>query len=675
MTVDEWVSLVKGVGPDAFKAIALAFLRERYGRSVQYADGTGDGGVDAWVLLSVEPRVRVAAQFHAGQSNWKTKLSEDLDAMVAFRKSLAATDPSVGDFRRLLFVCTQTPTAVSVENVVRDVFIEHGISIEVLDARSIVSVALEHRGELWRLLAQQLPGYNAASTPLVDPRDEARLAFAFFDTAPDLYRRAVAKSALATVLHRQSTPCPRDLLLEETASLLGFAAPTSLVRHALRDLTSERLVEEEGDSIRATHELVDSTRATLALAAHERGRLREACITAIEPLVAPRKHNRAELAARAVDAVIADLGVLVRSPIAAAVAAAVDPAPPSRMRAERDSTARWRAAAERVAAVLDIDDGGIASLQTMVSRIAEDPFAKRLAAAELFATLVEHDAQEFERALSAPSQRVLLDTSIGLPVLCARYARPIASWITSSAANALYESLRARSAHIAMPSVYVEEIASHLLNARRYADAIEEEVELSRSKNYFVAHYCSLQEQSNSARTRGDFMQFLRDFGGNAIEGVGSWDERRSRVEREVYALLARYAIDVEVMDGGSVDIALPNEPRRDRVVLEHDRVVVSALVNESRASSRWLVCSADSWLRGVLNDRGVLALDCVGLVDLLELVRPNPTRSVSMLSPIELASSLREQAREMASQVWDAIIRIQDGKYVLAGGRREVGL
>jgi hypothetical protein len=660
MNLDEWVTLVKGVGPDAFKAIALAFLRERYRCHVQYTDGTGDGGVDAWVVLSGEPPVRAAAQFHAGTSSWQTKLSKDLKAMAAFRDSLASSNPKVRDFKRLLFVCTQAPAATDVEAFVQDAAIDHGISVQVFDARAIASIALAQNGEVWRLLAQRLPGYADASTALADPRDEVRLAFSFFDEAPDQYRRAIAKSTIATVLHRDG-PCPREALIEESSALLGLAAPTNFLRNALTNLASERLVEEAGDVVQATSTLAESTRATLAVAETERTKLRAECIRAIEPFVAKGKHHRVELAAEAVDAVFADLGALVRYPIAATVAAAVQPSNQRRVTGERDAINRWRSAAQRVAAALDSDDGGIAPLQTLVSRIASDPFAKRLAAAELFASLVEHDAQEFERALSAPSQRVLLDTSIGMPVLCALFAKPVSSWPTSSAAHALYQSLRARSARIAMASVHVEEIAAHLLNARKYIDNIEKDVELSRSKNYFVAHYCSMREQSASRRNRHEFAEFLRDFGGPEAAGYGPWEQRRERAELEVTKLLERYSIEVQDLDDAQIDVPLPNEPRREPVVLQHDRAVVRSLVNRRTADSRWLVCSADVWLRGVLNDRGVVALDSVGLVDLLELVRPSGAQR-PVFSTIVLATSLRDEARERSSTVWDAIIQVESG-------------
>lgn len=661
MNLDEWVDLVKNtVGATEFNAIGVAFLRDRFGLAVQYTDGTGDGGVDAWVVLQSEPRVRAAAQFHAGKSEaWDKKLADDIVTFCAYRDSLAGDEPARQDFDHLYFVCTQTPSATAVALVARRIRAEHSVSVEVFDARAIASLAVQSHGGLWRLLAQRVPGYETHSRPLTDPRDEALLAFSFFHDDPHKFRRAVARSALATVLHQRSGECARTVLLEESERLLRVSSPSRLVRYALRDLSSEQLVESDDDPIRATPALTNSTRASLALAASNKNALRETCVAAIGPLVPTGTHHRADVAQRTVDAVLGDLGVLVQYPIADEVLFAVDPSKQPRTRYEREAFKRWKTAASRVASELGRDTGHDV-LDALVTAIANDPFAKSLATAELFLRLAEYDAQEFERALSASSQHVLLDTTIALPMMCALFDEPVPAWKTSFAAHELYDSLRARGARPVIASAHVEEIASHLLNARGFADAIELEFDLSRSRNFFVAHFCSLRAgDRSSGRTRDNFLEFLRDFGVPSANPRHSWQDLRSLVEQNVRSIVDRYSIEVADVSEFRTDVPLPNEPVREDTVLRHDRAVVSALQQWSKRSVQWLVCSADVWLRGALNEREIVALDSVGLVDLLELVRPTKTAR-TLLSPIDLASSIHEQEREAAAAVWDAIVRTE---------------
>lgn len=661
MNLDEWVDLVKNtVGAAEFKAIGVEFLRERFGLLVQYTDGTGDGGVDAWVVLQSEPRIRSAAQFHAGKSEpWDKKLAADLVTFCAYRDSLDSDDPTRQDFAHLYFVCTQTPMPTGVALAARDIRANHKVSVEVFDARAIASLALQNRGGLWRLLAHRVPGYEAHSQPLADARDEALLAFSFFHTEPHKFRRSVARSAIATILHQRAGICPRTTLLEECERLLRVSSPSKLVGYALRDLTSEKLVEPEADQVRSTVELTDSTRAALALAATDKNELRDTCIATVEPLVPKGTHHRAEVARRTVDSVLGDLGVLVRYPIAEEVLFAVDPAKHPRTRYERDAFKRWKTAADRIARELGRENGHDV-LEALVAAIANHPFAKRLAAAELFLRLTEHDAQEFEQALSGSSQQVLLDTTIALPMMCALFDEPVPTWKTSFAAHQLYHSLRARGARMVIASAHVEEIAAHLLHARGFVEAIELDFDLSRSKNFFVAHFCSLRQgERNADRTQVSFRRFLQDFGVPSSDSGQPWEGLRRRVEVSVREIVARYGVEVEDVSDARSDVPLPNEPKRDEIVLRHDRAVVHALQQWSKRDVRWLVCSADIWLRGTLNERGIFALDSVGLADLLELVRPTE-EGRTLLSPIDLASSIHEQELDAAAAVWDAIIRIE---------------
>jgi len=271
--------------------------------------------------------------------------------------------------------------------------------------------------------------------------------------------------------------------------------------------------------------------------------------------------------------------------------------------------------------------------------------------------LTEHDAHEYQQALEV-SDRVMIDTSIALPMICARFDEPVTDWPTSAAALDLHALLLDRGVRCVLPSVYLEEVAAHLLNARSFADIVEEEG-LERSKNYFVAHYCSKRPLGGALRSRSDFLAFLGDFGARPARGDPWLDERR-RAERSLQDIFLRYSFDVEPIDEGDHDPKLRDEPPRDALLIRHDRAVVRTLRDGAgKGGKPWLVCTADGWLRGVFNDLEVVALDGVGLVDLLSLVRSSRGRDEPLNSPLELASMLGEQEREEAAQVWETIVKL----------------
>ena len=122
---------------------------------------------------------------------------------------------------------------------------------------------------------------------------------------------------------------------------------------------------------------------------------------------------------------------------------------------------------------------------------------------------------------------------------------------------------------------------------------------------------------------------------------------------------LARYEVEVEVLDALSKETPLRGEPSRAPVLLRHDRAVVRALQRWAKVEPRWLVCTADGWLRALLNDLEIVALDSVGLGDLLELVKPADAAR-ALLAPPELAASIAEQERGFAASVWDETVELE---------------
>ncbi len=658
LTLDEWVDLTKTFGPSEFKRVGVEFLREYYGRQVIYIDGKGDGGIDAWVIFQSEPQMRQAGQFHAGKSKtWDAKLAEDLATMKKYRDSLAPDNSSRSDFKRMSFVTSQITDATHVETRTQELLEEYGVNVRVFDARAIVSIALQNKSGLWAALARQLPGYDATENPSQDPREEALLAFSFFHEKPRNYRWDVAKSAIATVLHRHKGSMSQDDLVTKSMSILRLTGSQTFIERAIRNLRSEKRIDVQGETVIAQPALTDGIRASLALAQIERKKLHEQCLGILESFIPKGKHHKRQLAERAVEAIFDDLGLLIKYPIEEQVLFSVDPSKQPRSRYERETFKRWKTAAIRVEAELGADEEGHRALEAVVKIVALSPFAKNLAAAELFLRLTEYDAHEFAQALTTSSQSVLLDTNVALPMICALFDRPVNSWATSLAAYEFYKTLKERGIRCVIPSVYLEEMAMHLLNARDFADLIESDAELERSHNYFVAHYCSSYAHN---RSRVEFLKFLTDFGAHG-GATPKKDFQLPNVMYELRQILDRYAIKVEDFEQLNDDEPeLPNEPaRRLRRLINHDRTVVRILYHWAKSDPRWIVCSADGWLRTVLNDKNIVAMDCVGLADLLELVRPTSS-SRTLLSPLELASSIGEQERELAASVWDEIVKIE---------------
>jgi DNA-binding HxlR family transcriptional regulator len=648
MDLDEWTRLVKQVGPSRFKAIGVAFLGDHYGCRVDYKDGTGDGGVDAWVVLSPEPLVRRAAQLHAGsEESWEAKLSEDVEKLVAYRGKLAPE--SAADALTLDFVCGYAPSAVKFAEVAARVRRDHDVVVNLFDARSIASQALEKR-RVFELLSRELPGWSTANERTLDAREEALLAFQLFHEAPNKFRGAVRKAAVAAVLSQGGGSCSIPALAKKAGDVLGEEISTGLLVRTVRHLESEGLVERRDDEVAATPTLHDRVMATLAEAETDRGKLVDACAALLDRELPKAGHHRGVRAKKVAETLVMDLGGLVRE----ATAATVEHGSPSRLPLEAEFAPNAHALRDQLGGVLS-PEALERTLGELVKLASGSPFARRLAEAELFLRLTSTEASELAQVLQAEKLRVWLDASIAMPMMCAKYDRPAKGWLTSVTADALHEALANRGAEISVPSVYLEEIAWHLLKANDYAEVIGDESALARSQNFFVAHYCSTRPLAD--QSGADFQAFLEDFSGPPRPRLGDL-ERRRLIERSLRRILERYAIHVANVDDSHANIPLADEPeKRLELLLRHDRVVVQTLAKESAGI---MLCTADNWLRGACSDREVIALDSAALADMVELARPAASPGPLVAAREQLAKLLGSDAEAAAAAVWDAIVGVE---------------
>jgi len=579
--------------------------------------------------------------------------------MSRFRDALQADDPRRLDFTKLFFVCSQTPSPTHVETVAQEMQAVHGIAVRVFDAKAIASVAIDQRGVLLDMLARAIPRDDHKQ--VVDSAlDEVLVAFSMFHDSPAKYRWAVVKSGIATVLTQNQDPLEHHELVKQTALLLRLSDSSTLIERGLRNLERERKVEILDDKVRASAELTERTQTAQTIAGRDRDDLVDRCSVTLEPYLPQGIHHRVDRARRAAEAVLGDLGLLVRRSVVDRAVRAVGDMRPSQSKTDEEYRTRWLAIERKLGEEMGLDKHALVhALTDLVNVVAKSAYAKNLAAAELFLRLTEHDASELARALDAPTPSVLIDASIAMPMLCALYDFPAERWPTSMVAHTLYQSLRARGASLVVPTVYVEEMASHLLLAMRFEDIIEDVADIERSGNYFVAHFCSTRSAEGGQRSQAEYRQFLRAFG---AERFSERADERVHAHREISSILRRYGFEILDIVTNEADPRLTDEPHRPEVLLRHDRAVVRAMqATAMRTDRRNLVCTADIWLQGVLSDLGITALDSGGLSDLLELVSPTGfTRSLQ--SPLLLASTIGEEERLLAAEVWDEIVAIEDG-------------
>jgi len=124
--------------------------------------------------------------------------------------------------------------------------------------------------------------------------------------------------------------------------------------------------------------------------------------------------------------------------------------------------------------------------------ISETKFAKHIAGAQLFISLLNTDSSQLIGALGGTeSVNVYLDASVAIPLLCGVIFSSSKDRVGNSG-RILHEMIKEHEFNAIIPSVYLEEISAHLIEAcRDYKYILNIGEDLSYSGNAFISHYSS----------------------------------------------------------------------------------------------------------------------------------------------------------------------------------------
>jgi len=639
MLVEDWVEFIKNVlSPSAFKDVALVALQIRYNKPVALTDGTGDGGVDAWIEF---PSGRAPVQFYAGRAEpWNEKLARELK-----------THSLLCNRAQMFFVCAQTPEEEEREKKLAVLEAQHNVTITMITARGL-AIHAEHPAVLERLIRLLPSGAAQGSQRPRGPAIEARLAFTFFHEKSGDFRAEVARSVLSACLIRANEPIPTEVLLDRAIETAGIdGAVRRAFRRELDTLIDEHKVEKGLTGVAASEAFRAITSGALSIQEMAANALRSDCTRALEGRV-----HASERRKDAIDDVFDDLGLLIRESLA-------DTLPG---RSSDGISRRLNAVERRLAEYLKPSGGNARDLiKALVDVAAASPYGRALATAELFVQLTDRDSSQLAMALTEMESMVVwLDASVALPMLCSKLDRVIEGWASSEIAVELHKALEDRGIKAVLPRVYLEEMAAHLVDAaRRYRPLIGIDPDLARSENFYVAHFHAFAKRREVPITLENFDQLLRDLGLPAQwQSLAEEDyfRLRRKIESRLEDYLKRYGVRVQRLRSTTA-VNLPDEPARSTIVLQHDRLVVRDMEETAKTSDEGiLLCSEDQWLLRVLNEKELIGLHPAVLLDALEIVQPS-SKARRLATVRELAATFSEHAMTKGAAVWDMLAELEE--------------
>lgn len=641
MRPDSLARLIEAAEPDQLLRLARLVLRLSGYADSRITDGPHDGGVDLRVLADGGSELPMGVAVSVEQK-WDNKLRSDA---TRARTQLG--------LHRLLFITSRRIPEGSFRPLQRELQDKLGIHVDRIDQQAIADIVLDGHAlpAMLEIFGIALPRGPQPREP-ADRRRDAAFAYAFFSPDVRSFRDVVREQSLLTALAHAGGVAKINTLCADAARLLGSsadAAPQFLP--VLERLRRQGQLQGINGSVALGSETRSTYDALRALREREEAALRDqlgACLAA----------HGLEPSPTLLQTVLRSLGALMLRHIGAP--GALD-----------DLNAQLRLFRRELEAHgLPRGPRGDGAIQELLALARTSPLGRTLATGTLYRALTHLKRDALLAALDARALTLVLDASVAIPMFCVLFRRPVRQRFFV-VARELYQHARRLDLPIELPAVWLEEMASHLLNARHYRALVAAHLgDLRLSQNAYVAYFVN----ERNERGEGEFEHFLRSFGltqGVERRAAGDFEGARRTLEVFLRQQLARY--DIQVIDTPIHGAALgPVEKewdwarhelqieRRDPVLERHDKTVLAWLASQATEDPTHarIIVTWDRLLRHVQPEGTPgAALDPLALGELLAFVGGGDTASMT----VEFAGLwIGEREAEKGAEILDALVKLE---------------
>lgn len=653
MRLEPLTRLIESADFLAFREIALRYLRLKGYRDVELKDGWNDGGSDFAVgTLGGNPDL-LAIQVTVQRAGWQEKVRADCRRA----KSELGLENAV-------YMTSRRLASTEFTKVADDLWEKDSISVRAVDSQGIASLFFEQGAERFVLESLGIPldSRRPAPVPRPDLKEDAAYSFAFFGEASEKFRNSVVEQTVLSYLTRPDSDPSRGATESAVADGLQLHGDQAALATSAIDRMLQRQRLLINGELSVPESVVESFRTMRALRESQWQALaREVDARLVE---AGLRGGSLERASEAVMEGAGSLFIAAATSASAAVGMAHDPSP-IRMQLR----GRLRAIAASLSAAGVSDRAIDTSLQDLARLVSNSEIGRTLMAGELFVSLASMRTNDFERAFGATGgSEIYLDASVAIPMVAGLLFEP-ASHRFSQAALRIYDLAKRRGIPVLLPRVYLEEAASHLIQAYdRYQPLLGTDDDLRYSTNAFVAHYSDL---TLNGTLRSSFSQYASALG--YTPSTRSFERQRDEVMDRMAGLFTRYAIEITDLSRPgqrALDYAqeamtfTAHELRLSRTgrLLRHDAEVVAHFMDTNpEGNAVRLFCTWDRLHLRLQTEQGLArwqALDPAMLGDVLVLTRTDD--AAALMTTVDVAMELSEEEGERGAAVLDTLVRIE---------------
>lgn len=642
MRPDSLARLIEAAEPDQLRQLARLVLRLTGYADSRITDGPYDGGADLRILALDGSELPEGVAVSVEQK-WRPKLRAD-----------AAKAKSKLGLTRLRFISSRRIPEGSFRAVQRDIHDTLGVQVDRIDQQGIADIVLDGNAlsGVLKIFGIALPtGVQQPREP-ADRRRDAAYAYAFFSPEVRSFREVIREKSLLTALAHAGSPAKLNVLCADAARLLGAPIDTAAQFLPVIDrLRRQGHLQGLNGSVALSADMRSTYDALRALREREEAALRGQVGAALAK-------NGLSASEEVLTTVLRGLGALMLRHVGA----------PGSL---EDLAAQLRLfRREMEAHGLPRDGSSDIVIKDLLDIARVSPLGQSLATGTLYRALTNLKRDALLSALDARSIALVLDASVAIPMFCVLFRRPVRQRFFV-VARELHQCAQRLRLPIQLPTVWLEEMASHLLNARHYRALVGlPGGDLRLSKNAYVAYFIS----ERNERGEGDFEAFLASFGlTRAVErrAAGDYEGARRAIEQFLRQQLTHYHI--EVIDTPIHGAALsPVEKewdwarhelqleRRDARLERHDKTVLAWVASCAREDPTHapLIVTWDRLLRHVQTEGAPGgALDPLALGELLAFVGGAENDSMTT----EFAGLwVGEREAEKSAQIMDTLVRLE---------------
>lgn len=645
MNIESLARLIEAADVSVFRSITAIFVPLIGFDEADYCDGPHDGGKDFSLLKMPGSGIEVGIQISVDK-DWRKKIESD----AAKLKKNYSTN-------LMHFICSRRIPEGSFEKVKEEVLGNHGVVVVKYDSQSIATRLIDKNKVNEALLAMGIDIHSPkdSGSKYLDPKNEAIASLLLFDDDSKDLRERFFQSIIKSSLSREEESAREDLIdIVKKHYKLANTQKVKLNSSIDRLLQKGEIVSKQGF-------LKLSKKEALKYSG-----LRRTTELELEILKSDFERKLLNMSP-SLDDITKNL--LLENFLELTISLA------GKNYSTYDNGANKNLPYDAVKEIISSKYGVERStdiFNELSEFLSEKDFVKHVACAKLYEAFLNTDSSHLINALGGTeSLNVYLDSSVFIPILCGLLYEPVNSRFSKSGAS-LHKLIEDHRFSAIVPSDYIEEVSSHLIEAcRDYKHIVDSDIDLSYSGNAFVSHFSMMRRSGYDL----SFNEYVKVFGvrlGSISEGMSDtafWTIR-DRASSEIGRLSARYGFSVQKImvehltsKVESLKALLDeNNISRPEVLIKHDAKVIGYLSGDYVPSGHVKVLCTWDKVHSFKNPEGLdgyFVMHPIAIIDYLSLAKGNGSAyGVSHL--LDFASMQAETDLELSGKVWDAIAKTE---------------